>query len=135
MEVAEIMTKSPEYVGPETTVREVLERFTELDIRHLPVVEEGEVIGMVSDRDLRSSLLAVDEDSPSSDNGLSQLVRDIMHSGALTVTGESDVVEAIDLMLEHKIGALPVVDIRNNALCGIVSYIDVLRVARDLFDE
>lgn len=49
-------------------------------------------------------------------------------------TGD-DVVEAIDLMIEHRIGAVPVVEPGTGELLGIVSYVDALRAARDLLAE
>jgi acetoin utilization protein AcuB len=48
------------------------------------------------------------------------------------VDPETEVSEAIDLMIEHRIGALPVVEPDSTKLVGIVSYVDVLRAARDL---
>ena len=50
----------------------------------------------------------------------------------LFVHPESDVTEVVDLMIEHKIGALPVVEPGSLKLLGIVSYVDVLRAARDV---
>jgi acetoin utilization protein AcuB len=50
----------------------------------------------------------------------------------VTVNPESDVAEVIDLMIEHKIGAVPVVEADSTRLVGIVSYVDALRAARDL---
>jgi CBS domain-containing protein len=51
----------------------------------------------------------------------------------VTVQAEDDVVEVIDAMLEHKIGALPVVAADSSLVVGIVSYLDVLRAARRAF--
>jgi acetoin utilization protein AcuB len=53
-----------------------------------------------------------------------------MSSDVICVTSESDLGDAIELMLEHRIGAVPVVDLDGERLIGIVSYVDVLREAR-----
>jgi acetoin utilization protein AcuB len=55
-----------------------------------------------------------------------------MTSDVITVHPESDASEAIDLMIEHRVGALPVVEPDSTKLVGIVSYVDALRAARDL---
>jgi acetoin utilization protein AcuB len=55
-----------------------------------------------------------------------------MASDVVAVNATDDLIEAIDLMIEHRIGAVPVVETGSSALVGIVSYVDVLRTARDL---
>lgn len=104
----------------------------ELDVRHLPVVDEGQLVGIVSDRDFRQvSVLLGGAGSP---DGLQRLlarpVSDFMSSDVISVDPEAEIDEIIDIMIEQKVGALPVVA-SNSELIGIVSYIDVLRAARD----
>ena len=53
----------------------------------------------------------------------------------MLVTPGDDLVEAIDLMIEHRIGAVPVVDDGGTELVGIVSYVDALRAAREALAE
>jgi acetoin utilization protein AcuB len=57
-------------------------------------------------------------------------VTNIMSSDVISVISESDTSDLIDLMLEHRLGAIPVVD--EERLVGVVSYVDLLREARDL---
>ncbi len=105
-------------------------------IRHLPVVEKGKVIGIVSDRDLYKAL------GPKSDSNaieastgtgnvelhvVPKKVQHIMHRGVITVTRDTFASQAAALMADNKIGALPVVD-KENKLVGILSSTDILRV-------
>ena len=56
----DLMTEAPATVGPTATVRKAVDILQTLDIRHLPVVnDDGELIGMLSDRDLRSLSLPI----------------------------------------------------------------------------
>jgi acetoin utilization protein AcuB len=105
-------------------------------IRHLPVVEKGKVIGIVSDRDLykalgpKSNSNAIEATTNTTATELHVIpkkVQHIMHRGVITVNRETYASDAAALMAEHKIGALPVVD-KDNKLVGILSSTDILRV-------
>ena len=126
----DLMTADPAAIRASDRVRDAVQILQALDIRHLPVVNsERELVGMLSDRDLRSlSLpLIVDRDWVGTiQTALDARVSTLMTSNALSVDMEADASEVIELMLEHKIGAVPVVD-SDNKLVGIISYIDVLR--------
>ncbi|MCB9738264.1 MAG: CBS domain-containing protein [Deltaproteobacteria bacterium] len=128
MEVAEIMTREPLSVTSDARVADALELMHDNDIRHVPVIDDGELIGMLSDRDLRDFLRA--EDGWRKAQGVS--VSEVMSADAISVEPGSDVSELIDLMLENKIGAIPVVDGHSDKVVGIVSYVDVLAAAREL---
>jgi acetoin utilization protein AcuB len=75
---------------------------------------------MISDRDVRGI-------SPSSKD---EAVTAIMSADIATIDPETDVEQIIDLLLELRVGALPVVDDDTKELMGIVSYVDVLRALR-----
>ena len=132
MIVSEIMTKNPRIVSVTSNVRHVLKVLAEADVRHLPVVEDDALVGIISDRDLRELGVESRDDGATVRRTLGQPASEVMSSGVVTVHPESDVSEAIDLMIEHRIGALPVVEPDSTKLVGIVSYVDVLRAARDL---
>jgi len=126
------MTLSPATVDATTTVGKVLERLFELDVRHLPIVDDGRLVGIVSDRDLRDvTARLVSQGVVERTRCLTAPVADIMSSDVLSVEPETDLGEVVDLMIEHRVGALPVVASENDELVGIVSYVDVLRAARD----
>ncbi len=126
----DMMTDDPVTLPVGATVRAAVEKLQTLDIRHLPIVdEEGELVGMVSDRDIRALTVphlvgtdVLDEMR----TALDAPIASIMTGAVLSVDTEADAAEVIDLMLDHKIGAVPVVD-GDGVLVGIISYIDVLR--------
>jgi acetoin utilization protein AcuB len=107
-------------------------------VRHLPVVDEqGELVGILSDRDLRSLRLppaAAGETSGPPLLRSRRPVADFMSGGVISVDPAAHVGEIIDVMLEESVGALPVVD-EDGELVGIVSYVDVLRGLRRSLPE
>ena len=91
------------------------------DIRHLPVVDEDDrVVGILSNRDVLGAL--------GESKGLGVLVNQIMTRDVYFVHPETRGCEATALMLDHKIGSLPVVD-RERRLVGILTETDILRIA------
>ena len=97
-------------------------------IRHLPVLEEGRVVGVVSQRDLFRSALAValGYGERAQKTLLKTLrVKEVMSEPAITISAEATIREAARLMVEHKIGCLPVVE--GSTLVGIVTETDILR--------
>jgi acetoin utilization protein AcuB len=126
----DLMTSTPVTATPMTTIRSAFDLLHELDIRHLPIVDDvGELVGMISDRDLRALTLPYFADDPDAGTlrvALDARVASLMSSNVLSVDAEAKAVEVVDLMLDHKVGAIPVVD-GDGLLVGIISYIDVLR--------
>jgi CBS domain-containing protein len=96
-------------------------------IRHIPIVEGKKLIGIISERDLfRSSLVQALGHGPQSSRDLMKTVRiqDIMVKNLLVISPEADVKEAVRLMLDHKIGCVPVVV--GQELVGLVTETDIL---------
>jgi CBS domain-containing protein len=127
MKVFDVMSKDPLTVSPSDTVGQAEELMYENHYRQLPVVENKQLIGIVTDRDIRSflaqsSLLKLEERA----RALKANVTDIMTANPLTVSPEDDLREAVELLIEEKIGGIPVVD-ETEGLVGIVTYVDVLR--------
>lgn len=138
MKVENLMTAAPEKIDVTASVSEAFDRLFELDVRHLPVVnEDDDLIGMLSDRDLRSYSLPLMNNFENADTYNERgdaPVSDIMQGDVMSVDPTEEITEVIRLMIDHKIGALPVVDPIRGSLVGIISYIDILREAEDLFD-
>jgi CBS domain-containing protein len=135
MIVQDIMTREPYVALVSDSIRTVLTKLAEADVRHLPVTENGAVVGIVSDRDLRGvvpSTLESIERPAESEQILARSIATLMSSDVVSVSPGDDVIEAIDLITEHRVGALPVVDAGTSNLVGIVSYVDALRAAREL---
>lgn len=127
IKVIDVMSKDPLTVSPSDTVGKAEDLMYENHYRQLPVVENKQLIGIVSDRDIRSflaqsSLLEPEERA----RALRTKVTNIMTSKPLTVSPDDDLREAVELLIEEKIGGIPVMD-ESQGLMGIVTYVDVLR--------
>ncbi len=137
MTAEEIMTENPVTVSEKASLAEALEILSEMEIRHLPVVRKGEVVGMLSDRDIRALGLSTTTDVARMDairSSLTASVTTLMTGDVMTVDRDTGLGEIVDLMISEKIGAIPVVDSDSGTLVGIISYIDVLKAVRDLTD-
>jgi len=124
MDVAAIMTREPITVDPTLPVTDARRILEDEDIRHVPVMQGGRLVGVVSDRDLNPTedeLFAVGELASTS---RVRTIADVMRRDVTTVAPEDTVVTAaIDFSLE-KIGCLPVVS--DDRLVGILSEMDML---------
>lgn len=96
-------------------------------IRHLPVVDGPRLVGIVSERDLfRSSLAQALGYGTKATRDLMKTLRikDIMVSQVITVTPESELKDAVQLMVNKKIGCLPVVE--DDRLVGLITETDIM---------
>jgi len=131
MKVKDLMQDSVYTVDPDDMIDRVFFLLHYEKIRHLPVVDKGRVVGIVSDRDLYKALGPKSRSKGvESRNGETALhviprrVRNIMRRGVLTIGPDDDAGKAATLMAKKKIGALPVV--RNEKLAGILTATDIL---------
>jgi acetoin utilization protein AcuB len=125
------MTRRVVTIGPEASIFEVQELMAQNRIRHIPVVEEGDkLVGIVSDRDLRSALpfrYLKEGVSPEEQEKLQRLrVKDIMTREVFTISPAYTIQDALLMIQNSKVGALPVVD-EEGRLKGILSVRDLLR--------
>ena len=128
MRVRDLMTDKPITVAPGTPMLEARQRMVEERIRHLVVVEDGRVAGIVTDRDIRLNL-----PSPATSLSVWEInfllarltVGNVMTSTVLVVEPDRPVAEAARIMIDHKIGALPIVD--DGQLVGILTESDFVR--------
>jgi len=137
MRVQEVMSPNPVTVSPEVSVAEVWDLMRERGIRHIPVLERGALVGMLSDRDLAHFDMAGVLTSEGADGlrrALATPVAKVMSPDVIDVDPDDDLGEVVDLLVENRIGAVPVVDRETRELVGIVSYIDVLEAIRDLLE-
>lgn len=125
MEVSAILTPDPVSLPPQGTLDEAMNLMDQHDIRHLPVVEGGHVVGVVSNRDLleatgwkRNGVWAGAARAP-------KHVAEIMHTSPVTLAPHDSVVSAALEMSLRRIGCLPVVD--DGRLVGIVTETDLMR--------
>lgn len=117
--VAHIMTRQLIQATPEETVQTIAMRMTEARVSSILVVAEGHLQGIVTDRDLRSRILAVGGSS-------SSLVADVMTASPVTLSPDSLVMQAQTLMSESNIHHLPIVDEEHQAV-GMLTAADLLR--------
>ncbi len=124
------MTSEVITITEDTSMMKAGQIMKENNVHHLPVVRDGELVGMVTDRDIK-------EASPSKATTLdlhelyyllSDLkVKDIMSRNVITVDADDTVEKAAVIMLEHHIGGLPVVN-KKGEMIGIITQGDVFRV-------
>ncbi len=116
MRVSEIMSRELVTTTPDKRVGQALQLMQQHNIRHLPVLEHGRMVGWITSRDLREVLLA---------SMLEKItVGDVMIKAPLSVTPESGVEEAARLIREHKVGGLPVLE--GDRLVGVITMLDVI---------
>ncbi|MFP2933213.1 CBS domain-containing protein [Pyxidicoccus sp. 3LG] len=99
-------------------------------IRHLPVLRQGKLVGLVTHRDLLRAA-SVHATDPAAQP---LWAADIMTRDVETVGAEMPLKDAVELMLKHKYGCLPVVD-PSGVLLGILTEADLVRYARHLIGE
>jgi len=134
----DLMTPNPLTVTPQVSIAEAWDVMRELAVRHVPVVEDGVLVGMLSDRDLAQVSIArvlKPEEADALREELKTPIIEVMTSDVISVEPDTEVSEVIGLLLEHKIGALPVVEPGTREVLGIISYVDVLRALQDLVED
>jgi len=125
---ADAMSEPAISVSPTDSLLEAAKLMVDHQVRHLPVVDNGTVVGMLSDRDIRTvagdPVRYVQE---TAGEGARQLaVRDAMAPAALTVHANRPLRDVANELADEKVGALPIIDM-DGKLIGIVSYVDALR--------
>ena len=137
--VEDVMTRRPTAVLGSAPLRAAAATMRELDVRHLPVLTaDHELAGMLSDRDLGGlppEGIDPEELTPAQRHALEVKVAAVMSTDVKSVTADQPLLEAIELLIEHRIGAIPVLSLEGRVV-GILSYVDVLRAyARDLVES
>jgi len=120
MTVGDRMTKNPTTVSLTDTLVSAQEKMRAGEFRQMPVVDHGRLIGIITDRDIRRH----------GRHNIVARVQSAMSEGVITATPETSIEEAARILLEHKIGGIPVVE--NEDLVGIISTTDILQAFVDL---
>lgn len=129
MKVSAIMRVDVFTVSSDTTLDQALKLMDDQGIRHLPVVEQGDLVGVVSDRDLLEATGWLPSRvhacrGPNAENEIPKSVQEIMHAPVVSVAADDTVVTATVQFLARGIGCLPVVEGRK--LVGILTEMDFL---------
>jgi acetoin utilization protein AcuB len=122
-------------VHPQEKIIDAFELMQTHGIRHLPVIEDTEIKGLVTDRDIRLALIPSPLSTPDDrvyHLGALTCVHEIMSTDLITVAPNATIEEAAKLMAQYKIGAVPVV--AQGKLVGILSETDILRVFIEMLE-
>jgi len=131
----DIMTENPVTSTELMSVAEALGLLYELDVRHLPVVRGRELVGIISDRDFSEFTGAAEDDVIDAvESARSATVGNFMNTSPVKVDPETNIRDVVELMLLHRVGAVPVADLDTGDLLGIVSYVDLLRVLQETLE-
>jgi acetoin utilization protein AcuB len=133
MKVHQYMTSDVVTANLGDGLRQTFYRMRERDIHHMPVLgDDGELAGIISDRDLRRPDWVDEEENVAHyyllDNA--KKVADAMTTSPAVVRTDDDVQAAVTVLLQKRIGALPVVT-ADGQLAGIISAVDLLRAFHD----
>ena len=121
--VKDSMTREVVVLSPETSAGEALALCRERRIRHLPILEAGRLVGIVSDRDLRSAAPGLGD--PARASALEKIrVSEVMTRDVVTTRPDDPIEEAANRMREKRIGCLPVME--DERLVGILTSSDVM---------
>ena len=136
MKVSDHMTREVMTLEEKQSLREALTLQQRHRIRHIPVVADGRVVGILTDRDLKRA-------SPSLLSGIDQKKYDelldtipvgqIMTRDPQSVTGATPLRDVVKILIDRKFGALPVIE--NDLLVGIITEMDLLRALYEMLDE
>ena len=128
MRIKDVMTRNPVTADSDTLVLDAQKLMKENNIRRLPVVDKGKLVGIVTKHDLLEAA-----PSPATSLSVFELnyllakmkVKEIMKKNPVTITPDTPFEEALRLGQEKKIGAFPVVE--NGKLVGITTESDIIR--------
>ena len=117
MKVGEWMERNLVTIDRKTTIQEAISLMKKHSIRHLPVIEEGRLVGLVTEGDMRQVFVAslIEELS----------IDDVMIKDPITVKVDAEIDDAARVIHYNKIGGLPVVD-EDQGLLGIITVADIM---------
>jgi CBS domain-containing protein len=119
---ADIMTPAPRTIASSATVGEAAKLMRDEGVGSLPVVHQDRLVGVVTDRDIAVRVVAEGRDA-------STLVAEVKSDRPVTVEPTADLAQALELMAEHQVRRLPVVE--GDRLVGVIAQADVARLGKD----
>jgi CBS domain-containing protein len=121
--VRDAMTENPRSIGASASVVEAARLMREGDIGSLPITDGDALVGMITDRDITTRVVAEAADLATTSVG------DVYSQDLVSVEPDNDLEEAVQLMARHQVRRLPVVE--NGRLVGIVAQADVALALRE----
>jgi CBS domain-containing protein len=121
--IKEVMTRDVRACEPNATVAEAAKVMAQEDVGPVPIVEDGRLVGIVTDRDIVVRVVAEGRDPNAT------TVSEIASTELVTVSPDDDLDEGLKLLAERQIRRLPVVE--GDRLVGIVAQADIARLGKD----
>jgi CBS domain-containing protein len=121
--IKEVMTSNVRACEPRSSVYDAAKLMAKEDVGPIPVVEDGRLVGLVTDRDIVLRVIAEGRDPKSTTVG------EIASRDLVTVSPDEDLDDALKLLAERQVRRLPVVD--GDRLVGIVAQADIARLGKD----
>jgi CBS domain-containing protein len=121
--IKEVMTRDVRACEPNATVAEAAKVMAQEDVGPVPIVEDGRLVGIVTDRDIVVRVVAEGRDPNAT------TVREIASTELVTVSPDDDLDDALNLLAERQVRRLPVVE--GDRLVGIVAQADIARLGKD----
>ena len=115
--VGDAMTEKPHSIDASASVVEAARMMRDENIGSLPITDDGKLAGMITDRDITTTVVAYGADPKATSVG------DIGRQDPISVEPDKDLEEALQLMARHQVRRLPVVE--NGGLVGIVAQADI----------
>lgn len=112
--VRDLMIRNPNTIHPDMSLMQAAELMQDVACRHIPVLENGMLVGIISDRDLRMSRAHMQNVE----------VADYMTSDLITIAPDASVKDAARMLNDNAVGALPVIE--EGSLVGIITVYDIL---------
>ncbi|CAN5814834.1 CBS domain-containing protein [soil metagenome] len=131
-QIQDFMTDKPVVVSPDATVSDAYTLMFDNEVRRLPVVEKGELMGIITLSDIQHTIPMFfddDMDVASRLELVDRAVRDVMTWDPVTIGPEETIQEAAGCMLENKVSGLPVV--QDNHVVGIITESDIFKLIVD----
>lgn len=125
MRVSELMSNHVEAIAPDKNIRQASRKMSELNIGSLPVINNGELVGIVTDRDIACFAVAMGRDPSSTP------IEKVMTTEVATCHDDDDITEAAQLMEQMHIRRLAVLD-HDDRLAGLFSVDDLARGSHEL---
>jgi acetoin utilization protein AcuB len=132
MFVGKRMTRDPMTVSPDDPLAKAARILRERGFHHLPVVEGGKLVGILSDTDLRNAFLAATPPEGAEGQPGDRPVRSVMRTEVWSLTPGDSLEDALLILSREKFGALPVLE--GDRLVGILTRVDLLNAFVEILD-
>lgn len=135
LRVKDYMNSSVSTLTPEDRLLDADLLIRRAGVRHLPVVSDGRLVGLLTERDVRRYAPSILHSTPEEYNEIFEqtLVGTVMTKGVTTISPDAPLAEAAALLYNQRLGCLPVMN--GETLVGIITRTDILRYANDVLSR